>query len=69
MDIFIVISAILVISNLVSLFFIFKKKKKQAVLTKDANALLSELLKGGAVVTVQVANPSEIFMWSPKDVS
>ena len=66
----IAISIILFISNLILLYFLKKKKKPQEKieLTHDANQLLSELLKGGAVVTVQVASPADVFMWSPKEV-
>ena len=61
------IIGILLISNIVFIYFL-KKKSKEPELTKDANQLLSELLSGGAVVTVQIANRSDVFQWSPKDV-
>jgi hypothetical protein len=44
-----------------------EKSNEKPNLTKDANHLLAELLTGGAVVIVQVSNPSEIFTWSPRD--
>ena len=58
----------LLITNLICIFFLFRKSKKPEItLTKDANELLSELLTGGAVVTVAVTNPSDVFQWSPRD--
>lgn len=68
MDIYLIaIVIVLAVTNLVTLFYL-RKKSKQPELTKDANQLLGELLQGGAVAVVQVANPSEIFMYSPKDI-
>jgi len=61
--------ALLGISNLLTLFLYLKKKKEpQVQLTKDADHLLAELLNGGAVCTIQISNPSEMFQWSPRDV-
>ena len=65
--VYLTIIGILLISNIASFYFL-KKKSKEPELTKDANQLLSELLSGGAVVTVQIANRSDVFQWSPKDV-
>ena len=65
--VYLTIIGILSISNIASFYFL-KKKSKEPELTKDANQLLSELLSGGAVVTVQIANRSDVFQWSPKDV-
>jgi len=62
------IIGILLISNIVFIYFLKKKSSEKPELTKDANQLLSELLSGGAVVTVQIANRSDVFQWSPKDV-
>lgn len=36
-------------------------------LTRDASQLLSDLMKGGAVVVTQVIDPSSIFLYSPRD--
>jgi hypothetical protein len=44
-------------------------KSKKSELTTDANQLLAQLMQGGAVITVQVVSPSEIFQWSPKDIT
>jgi len=44
----------------------FKTQKTE--LTTDANQLLAQLMQGGAVITVQVVSPSEVFQWSPKDI-
>lgn len=69
MDYLIALCAVLGISNILTLFLYFKKKNKpQETLTKDADQLLAELLNGGAVCTVQIANPSEMFQWSPRDI-
>jgi hypothetical protein len=46
-----------------------KFRTQKTELTTDANQLLAQLMQGGAVVTVQVASPSDIFQWSPKDIS
>ena len=68
MTVLIVISSVLFISNILFLVLLYRKSKKPPIqITKDANQLLSELLTGGAVVTVQVVNPAEVFTWSPKD--
>lgn len=68
-DLLTALCAGLVLSNLLTLYYLRKKETTQKVeLTKDANVLLAELLQGGAVVTVQVVNPAEIFVYSPKDV-
>jgi len=36
-------------------------------LTTTATELLNQLNRGGAVVITQVVDPSQIFMYSPKD--
>jgi len=64
------ISLFLNVSLLLALFILWRKKPGKAdapSLTKDANQLLSDLLKGGSVVITQVVNPDDIFLYSPKD--
>lgn len=40
---------------------------KESELSTDATELLSQLVKGGAVVVTQVIDPAQVFMYSPKD--
>lgn len=61
------ISSVLFVTNIVTLF-LFLKKPKQKQLTQDANQLLSDLMRGGAVVITQIAKPEEIFLYSPRDL-
>jgi hypothetical protein len=42
-------------------------KAAKPELTKDATELLSDLMGGGSVIVTQVINPSDIFLYSPKD--
>lgn len=42
-------------------------QKKESELSTDATELLSQLVKGGAVVVTQVIDPAQVFMYSPKD--
>jgi hypothetical protein len=58
------------LSTVINIFLWFKTRKKQSAgvqETLDATELLSRLLHGGrAVVVVDVLNPAELFMYSPK---
>lgn len=66
----IVVCAILFITNIISLYFVFRfKKTKNRQLTTDANQLLSNLLNRGSVVITQIADPTEMFLYSPKDIN
>ena len=57
--------------NLFGLFLIYRLRKPgkaaKPELTMDATQLLSDLMRGGSVVVAEVINPSDIFLYSPKD--
>jgi hypothetical protein len=69
----IIIIASLCVSNLVTGAFLFKYFKKskenpnESKLDLDATDLLTQLMKGGAVVVTGVINKEELFMWSPRN--
>jgi hypothetical protein len=48
------------------LYFKYKKSIKSPVPTKDAQALLSELAGGRAILKIDVINPEDIFLRSPR---
>ncbi len=60
------LTANLLVNALVVFLLLRKKKQEKPILTADANELLAQLLKGGAVAVVRVVDPSAIFLWSPK---
>ena len=45
-----------------------KPQKQKPELDVTASELLSKLMAGGAVVVTQILDPSELFLWSSKDV-
>ena len=45
-----------------------KPQKQKPELDVTASELLSKLMGGGAVVVTQILDPSELFLWSSKDV-
>jgi len=60
---------ILSVGNLITGAFLFNATRKEdpkKVLTTEAHELLSELMKGGAVIVTQVIDKNELFLWSPK---
>ena len=63
---YVLLAANLMATSLVCFLLIRKKKQEKPTLTADANELLTQLLKGGAVAVVRVVDPSAIFLWSPK---
>jgi hypothetical protein len=64
---YVLLTANLLVTCLVCFLLIRKKKQEKQTLTADANELLAQLLKGGAVAVIRVVDPSAIFLWSPKD--
>ena len=63
-----ILIGVLCVSNLVTgvLFFRKIRLKKEPELTIDATDLLSELIKGGAVIVTGVLDKDQIFKWSPR---
>lgn len=63
--------AISLVCNVLFLVWIFRLRKPgkaaKPELTMDATQLLSDLMRGGSVVVAEVINPSDIFLYSPKD--
>jgi hypothetical protein len=43
------------------------RRKSRSKPDTTASELLSQLLRGGAVVVTQVVNPADLFLWSPRD--
>ena len=56
-----------VLLNAVLAFFLLRRKPPEKQLTKDANELLAELMKGSAVIVTQVTDPDYLFTFSPRD--
>jgi hypothetical protein len=63
--------AISLVCNVLCLVWILRLRKPgkaaKPELTMDATQLLSDLMRGGSVVVAEVINPSDIFLYSPKD--
>lgn len=59
------------VCNVLCLVWIFRLRRPgkaaKPELTIDATQLLSDLMRGGSVVVAEVINPSDIFLYSPKD--
>jgi hypothetical protein len=59
---------VILASASLNIFLGFKlwRKDKEPVVTKDAQILLSEILSGPTVVKIEVMNPANLFMRSPR---
>lgn len=56
----------LVLSLALNAYLAYRFIRKEHVLTKDAQALLSELTRGKAVLRVEVLDPTGLFYRSPR---
>jgi hypothetical protein len=63
------VATLLIIANITTILFLIdqrRKLKKQKEIPDSVEKLMGQLLTSGAVVVTEVANPSEIYKWSPR---
>lgn len=65
---FLALSMALAISLSANVFLVFKliASRKEPVLTADAKDLLQNILSGTAIIRMDVINPSDILIRSPR---
>lgn len=47
------------------LFYLLRKIKKDRPMTRDAQMLLSDILRGNGLVRIKRIAPEDVFLWSP----
>lgn len=67
-DLLMFLCVLLAVSNSITIFFLFKKKKTQAKTPPpDFSEFLLDLMQGGALLKIQRVNPEDVMLRSPRN--